>query len=314
MSILKVGIQLQARCEAWEPLHATALRVDVLGYDYLFLPDHLMVQADDEHPTHFESIASTAAIAASTAAVRLGLLVGSNTFRNPALYAKTMTTIDHISGGRAVLGIGSGYYKREHTATGIELGASRQVRLGWLREALSVIRPLLHGECVTYRGEHYQTDHLVLSPRPVQQRLPILVGGSGERLTLPAVARYADMWNMEANLDTATRKIDILQQCCDAIGRDRADIECSVLAGPPLVRATEREAMAELAARLRATGSAPPTKRPPWVGTPDHVAETVRRFAAIGFTTLIFGMGAPHDDETLVRLIGEVKPRVRQTM
>lgn len=307
MSSLKIGVQLSVRCDSWGELAAAAARVDGLGYDYLFLPDHLMPLSGPEDVVTFEGIAGTAALAASTSSVNIGLLVGSNTFRNPGLFAKSVATIDHVSGGRAILGLGGGWHVREHEAFGVEFGASPGRRLTWLDEALSVIRPLLHGETVTHHGERYSFENLVLSPKPVQERLPILVGGGGEKKTLPTAARYADMWNAQSDPETSKRKIEVLRRNCDAIGRDFAEIECSIDSGP-LVRSSEQEALSALEQR----SGRRPDQRPPWVGTPEQLAEHMLKYTALGFTTLTCALGAPYDEETLTRLVGEVKPLVDQ--
>jgi alkanesulfonate monooxygenase SsuD/methylene tetrahydromethanopterin reductase-like flavin-dependent oxidoreductase (luciferase family) len=130
----------------------------------------------------FEGHATLAAWAMATSRARLGLLVGANTFRNPAVVAKTMATIDHISGGRAIMGLGGGWHEREHAAFGIEFGRGFGERLDWLEEALGIVRPLLAGEEVDHSGPRYRVDHLRLNPSPVQARVPIMVGGPVERI------------------------------------------------------------------------------------------------------------------------------------
>jgi alkanesulfonate monooxygenase SsuD/methylene tetrahydromethanopterin reductase-like flavin-dependent oxidoreductase (luciferase family) len=310
---IKLGIQLSAQSGNWPTLQRAARLVDDLGYDYVFLPDHLAPLSDpEESAVMFEGIVGTTAIAASTEHVKVGLLVASNTFRNPAVLAKSVATIDHVSGGRAILGLGGGWHEREHEAWGIDFGASPGQRLQWLDEALSIIRPLFAGETVTHAGDRYRTDTLILSPRPIQQQLPILVGGGGERKTLLTVARYADMWNVQVGLDEAQHKVEVLQRHCDTVGRDIAEIEFSIDSSH-LIRDTEQEARAALEAIAVATGRpAPgPSSTFHWVGSPEQVAERMAAYAALGFTTVTCSLGPPYDEETLTRLIREVKPLVQ---
>ncbi|GAA2096714.1 LLM class F420-dependent oxidoreductase [Microlunatus panaciterrae] len=311
MTTIKFGVQLSAQCDSWSTLLRAARLVDELGYDYLFLPDHLTPLHGPEDATMFEGIAGTAALAASTQQVRIGLLVGSNTFRNPAILAKSITTIDHVSNGRALLGLGGGWHAREHEAWGVEFGRSPGQRLDWLDEALSIIRPLLAGETVTHADGRYRTDRLILSPQPVQQRLPIMVGGVGERKTLRTVARYADIWNAQASLDEAPHKLEVLRRHCLEAGRDLADIELSVDSGP-MIRDTLDEARAAMASIAKANGTRPPDPDSSfhWVGTVDQVVERLCRYVDLGFTTVTCSLQPPYDAETLTRLIHEVRPRV----
>jgi len=308
---MSIGVQLSLRAVDWPSLLAAAKRVDELGYDHLWLPDHLLAGTDDASQSVFESYAILAAFAATTTRARLGLLVGANTFRNPAVVAKTIVTIDHISGGRAILGLGGGWQAREHAAYGLEFGRSAGDRLDWLDEALSIIRPLLTGEEVTHGGPHYRTDHLRLEPRPLQDRLPIMVGGSGERKTLRTVARYADMWSAQIGLDQASHKLEVLRTHCDAVGRDLAAIEltldCAVV-----IRDRERDARAALERMFEVNGDEPPaaTNSFYWTGTPEQIVERMGAFEELGFRSFTCTFSAPYDDESLVRLIEDVKPLV----
>ena len=309
MPAIKLGIQLSAQCGDWPTLLRAARLVDDLGYDYVFLPDHLTPFGDSEDGVMLEGIVGTTAIAASTQQVKVGLLVASNTFRNPAILAKSIASIDHVSGGRALLGLGGGWHEREHEAWGVDFGRSAGQRLDWLDEALSIMRPLFAGETVTHSGDRYRTDTLALSPPLVQRQIPILVGGGGERKTLLTVARYADMWNAQVGLDEAQHKVDVLRRHCDSVGRDVAEIEFSIDSSH-LIRESEGEARAALDAIAAAKGvSAPdPSSTFHWVGSPEQVAERMAAYAALGFGTVTCSLGPPYDEETLTRLIREVKP------
>jgi alkanesulfonate monooxygenase SsuD/methylene tetrahydromethanopterin reductase-like flavin-dependent oxidoreductase (luciferase family) len=307
---IKLGIQLSAQSGDWPTLQRAARLVDDLGYDYVFLPDHLAPLSDPaETAVMFEGIVGTTAIAASTERVKVGLLVASNTFRNPAILAKSVASIDHVSAGRALLGLGGGWHEREHEAWGVDFGRSPGQRLQWLDEALSIIRPLFAGETVTHAGDRYRTDNLILSPAPIQHPLPIMVGGGGERKTLLTVARYADMWNVQVGLEAAQHKLDVLRRHCETVGRDPGEIECSIDSSH-MIRDTEEEARSALESIAAANGRpAPdPTSTFHWVGSPEQVAERMAAYAALGFTTVTCSVSPPYDEETLTRLIREVKP------
>lgn len=308
MSSIGLGIQLWAQNTDWPSYLAAARRVDELGYDHLWTWDHLVAAVGDPDRPVFEGYTTLAAWAMATVRTRLGLLVGANTFRNPAIVAKMVATIDHISGGRAILGLGGGWHVREHAAFGIEFGRGFGDRLDWLDEALGIIRPLAHGREVDHVGGRYRVDHLRLSPPPVQDRIPIMVGGVGEKRTLRCVARHADMWNSQATLADTPRKLDALRAHCRDVGRDPTTIElsydCKII-----IRDDPAEARAILDAQLAANSIDPTTKDESfWWGTVEQIAERLGAFVDLGFRTFTIEELAPFDAETIERLIGEVKP------
>jgi alkanesulfonate monooxygenase SsuD/methylene tetrahydromethanopterin reductase-like flavin-dependent oxidoreductase (luciferase family) len=226
----------------------------------------------------------------ATERTTVGLMVGANPFRNPALVAKMATTLDHISGGRAVLGIGSAWFDTEHKAFGLEFGESPAERLRWLREALPVIRGMLDGEAASAAGNHYHMDQVRNDPPPVH-KLPLLVGGGGEQVTLRLVARYADACNIgaAAGIDAVRRKEAALRRHCDEVGRDETEIERTLNTGPIIIRSTREEAADVLRASYAANGGAQtwsgktPEEQP--LGSPDDIAEWMRPFVELGYTT-----------------------------
>ena len=315
MTELKTGILLFSQAASWQEMNDAALRVDRLGYDHLWTWDHLYAIFGDPYQDFFEGYAALAAWAPQTTRTRLGLLVGANTFRNPGIVAKTMTTIDHISGGRAILGLGGAWMELEHRAHGIDFGSGFGQRLDWLDEAVGAIRALLDGETVTSPpGGRYAFQELVHHPRPVQARLPIMIGGSGEKKTLRTVAKYADMWNAMAPVDVMARKVEVLREHCAAVGRDIADIEFTLG-----VKFTIRDSKAEAE---RVWREAMAHNRTPmanvendstfWNGSPEELADRLRPYVELGFRTVISEQPAPYDVESLERFIGEVKPLVEQ--
>ncbi len=306
-----LGVLLWSQATGWDEFEASARRVDELGYDHLWTWDHLYAIFGDPYQPIFEGYTTLAAWAKVTRRARLGLLVGANTFRNPGLVAKTLTTIDHISGGRAIAGIGGAWFELEHTEHGIDFGSGFGERLDRLDEAVAAMRALLAGEEVTSApGSTYAFEHLRLLPRPVQERLPIMIGGSGEKKTLRTVARYADMWNAMGTPDFLRRKVEVLRRHCDEVGRDPADIEFT--AGcKPIIRDTEVEARRVWESQMahnRTPMSEVEDDDTFWVGTPEQVADEMHRRRELGFNTFIAEMAAPYDDETLERWIGEVRP------
>ena len=303
---LKQGIVLWAQGATWPELRAAGQLVDRLGYDSLWTWDHLEPVFGDRHGPVLEGPTILAALAALTERVRLGLFVAGNTFRNPALLAKSTVTLDHLSAGRAICGIGGAWLEREHTAAGVPFGSGFGERLRWLDEAVSALRTLFDGGTVTSQADaHYAFDGLTQRPRPVQARLPILVGGSGERRTLRTVARDADLWNAFGDPDTLARKDAVLRRHCAEIGRDPDAIERTV--GVMLViRDTQADARRVWAERLAAQG-APYEEGPEvWLGSPHEIAERVAAMRAVGFHTIIAEVPPPFDVETLERFRLEV--------
>jgi alkanesulfonate monooxygenase SsuD/methylene tetrahydromethanopterin reductase-like flavin-dependent oxidoreductase (luciferase family) len=312
MSTIGLGIQLWAQNTVWPSYLEAARLVDDLGYDHLWTWDHLVSAVGDPDRPVFEGYTTLAAWAAVTRNARLGLLVGANTFRNPTVVAKSIATIDHISGGRAILGLGGGWHVREHAAFGLEFGSGFGERLDWLEEALQLIRPLLHGETVTHDGPRYRTDRLRLLPPPVQASIPIMVGGVGEKKTLRSVARHADMWNAQVAIADAPHKLDVLRAHCDEVGRDFATIEltynCKIV-----IRDDPAEAREVLDHQLVSNTLDPDTVDDSfWAGNVEQIAERLAAFAALGFRTFTIEELAPFDRETLERLIGEVKPLIER--
>jgi len=311
----RLGILLWSQATDWEACERAATRVDELGYDHLWTWDHLYAIFGDPYQPIFEGYATLAAWAKVTRRTRLGLLVGANTFRNPGLVTKLVTTIDHISGGRAILGIGGAWFEQEHTEYGIEFGASPGTRLTWMDEAAGAMRALLDGETVTSPpGGRYRFSNLRMIPGPVQEHLPIMIGGSGEKKTLRSVAKYADQWNAMGSVDKLRRKVEVLREHCEAVGRDFDEIELTV-GCKPIIRSSEAEARAVWEAQMA-------HNRTPmadvegddtfWVGTPEHVAAQMIERRALGFHTFIGELAAPFDDETIDRWITEVKPMVER--
>ena len=186
---MKFGAQLWPQSTSWPDFADAAIAADQAGWDSIWTWDHLLAIFGPWEQPIFEGWMTLTGIAPVTKKVRLGLMVGANTFRNPGLTAKLATTLDHVSGGRAVLGIGGAWFEREHDAFGIDFGSGVGERLDRLDEAVMLLRRLLDGERVSHAGRFYTFHDALCEPRPIQHKLPILVGGSGPRKTLRTTAR-----------------------------------------------------------------------------------------------------------------------------
>ncbi|OGN82234.1 MAG: hypothetical protein A2X23_03885 [Chloroflexi bacterium GWC2_73_18] len=305
----KMGILLWSQAAEWPPMLDAARRIDRLGYDHLWTWDHLYAIFGDPYQPIFEGWAAISAWAAATERVRVGLMVGANTFRNPGLVAKLAATVDHISGGRSILGLGGAWFGLEHEAHGIDFGSGFGERLDWLDESVGLIRRLLDGEEVTHPGPHYRFERLRHAPLPLQPHLPIMIGGGGERKTLRTVAKYADIWNVFGDLETLHHKIEVLRDHCAVVGRDPATIT-RTLGCKMVIRDDPVEAQRAWDALMVANREPHYSDDAPWLGPPAMIAETLRGYLDAGFDGLIVELPAPYDVETIERLIGEVGPMV----
>ncbi|MEO8228361.1 MAG: TIGR03560 family F420-dependent LLM class oxidoreductase [Chloroflexota bacterium] len=302
------GAQLWSQASDWPRFRAAALEAEAAGWDSLWTWDHLMAIQGPWRQSIFEGWASLAAWAALTSRIRLGLMVGANTFRNPGHTAKLATTLDHISDGRAILGIGGAWFEREHDAHGIDFGATVGERLDRLDEAVGIIRRLLDGEMVDHEGPAYRFHEAEQLPRPIQAHLPILIGGSGPKKTLRTVARHGDAWNTSGTLEEVTARDAILREHCAAVGRDPETIERTV-SFPIVIRDDPAEAertMNGLLDHNRVDGGIAGMNVPVLLGPPSEIAAAILPYRRLGFGTVIVRLPAPFDTETLAR-IGEVR-------
>ena len=314
MTDLKLGINLWSQATSWRDFLAAARRVDALGYDSLWTWDHLHAIFGDPGQPIFEGYATLGAWAIATTRVKLGLMVGANTFRNPGVVAKSITTIDHASGGRAVLGIGAAWFDYEHERHGIEFGRSVGERLDWLDESVAALRTILDGGTVTSPpGGHYAFDALHQAPDPVATRVPIMIGGNGRTKTLRTVARHADIWNGFGTPDELAELGNVLDGSLAEEGRPAGAVERTanlwvVIRDDPAD--ARREWEREMAHNTTPLEEEEIAVGRPILGNPRQVAARIREYVAAGFTTALVELPAPYDAETIERLIGEVKPLV----
>jgi alkanesulfonate monooxygenase SsuD/methylene tetrahydromethanopterin reductase-like flavin-dependent oxidoreductase (luciferase family) len=298
---MRFGAAFWVQRTGWPELGEAVLRAEAAGFDDLWIDDHLLSDEADWHDPKLEGWTTLAAVAAVTERPRVGHMVVANTLRNPGLVAKMTTTLDHISGGRMILGIGAGWFAREHQAFGFDFGSGFGERLDRLGEAIPLIRRLLDGETVTHEGRFYRFSDAVCAPCPIQERLPILIGGSGPRKTLPLVARYADLWNAYGSPDELAASDAILRAACEAVGRDEREIERTVNVNVVIRRdaAEARRAWSGWAAVHRPQDG---EERLDAGGTVEEVAGALRRLAEVGFAHPVLIFRTPWDLETIDRL------------
>jgi F420-dependent oxidoreductase-like protein len=250
------------------------------GWDGVWFADHFMPNEPGSTPVQspmLEAASVVAALAAAVPRVRIGTLVYGNTYRHPAVVANMAATVDEISGGRFVLGMGAGWQENEHRQYGIELPAVGE-RIDRFEEAVQVIRSLLSRPRTTFAGTYYRLDDALCEPKGVQGPVPLMIGASGERRMLPLVARYADEWNSWGLPDAIAHKMSVLDLNCEAIGRDPGEIARSAqaliyLEDDPVLAREHRAATAPGRATI--------------AGTTDEVAQTVAEYARIGLDELV---------------------------
>jgi F420-dependent oxidoreductase-like protein len=312
LSPVRAGLQIPdfnfpgvAPEELLDTLTSIAQTAEAGGFDSLWVMDHLN-QIPGVGPMDnwmLEGNTALAALAARTSTVNLGLMVGGVTYRNPALMAKITTTIDVLSGGRAIFGIGAAWFEAEHRAFGYEFPPLRE-RFERLEDALRIARAMFVEDQATVIGTHHRVENVLNRPRPVRGDIPIMVGGSGERKTLRLVAQYADASNVFGDVERVRHLVGVLEGHCDAVGRDPAEITKTKL-GTLAIAPTHEEAQSKLAP-MRERGV--PEERLAAVviaGDPDGVAEQVAAHLEAGLDGLVVNMPDVHDLET-VALAGEV--------
>jgi alkanesulfonate monooxygenase SsuD/methylene tetrahydromethanopterin reductase-like flavin-dependent oxidoreductase (luciferase family) len=219
-----------------------------------------------------------------------------------------VTALDHMTGGRAILGLGAGWFEPEHRAYGFPFGASTGQRLDWLDEAAELIRDLLDRGVATARGPNYMACDVPNDPPPLQEKLPLLIGGAGERKTLATVARYADAWNTGGAIEEVRHKDEVLREWCRQVGRDHTSITRTLGGGVVLIRDTVEEArgaVRDLAAFHDGWDEA-------LAGTPETIVSHLEPYVALGFRTIHVDVPPPFDEQTMVRFVDEVRPALQR--
>lgn len=307
---LDIGVYLPQMAFSYSDVLHRARRCEDLGIGSVWLYDHLYAPGAANLDS-LEAWTLATALLSNTTRLRVGHLVLCNQFRHPVLLAKMATSLDHISGGRLELGLGSGSIEDEHSRAGLHWGtfAERSARLA---ETLEILTRAFAGDTVDFIGEHYSVTGMPVRPGPVQSpRPPITIGGSGERYTLPLVARYADVWNVPTYaLGELDHKLSVLRSLCDDIGRDPDTIAMSIeavmalaadQAALPGVREVAEKRFGNPAFGLREGGL---------IGTPETIADRLRQLSDKGFGQVVLFTHDRASDPTLELLASEVIARL----
>ena len=278
-----------------------ATTAEKAGFDSVWVMDHFYQLPNIGPRTEpmLEANTILSGIAARTKKVRVGSLVTGVTYRNPALLAKTVTTLDIVSSGRAILGIGAAWNEDEHRGYGYDFPPVGE-RISRLEEALQICRAMFREEAPTFEGRYYQIEGALNFPRPIQPNgPPIMIGGGGEQRTLKLVAQYADMSNIFGDAAMVRHKLDVLERHCEEIGRDPNTIVKTRL-GSLIIRKSDAEAQRLFEQVLNLPGIDKERVRSSFIaGSPDRVAEQAQEFLAAGLDGLIFNMPRMEDPEAI---------------
>jgi F420-dependent oxidoreductase-like protein len=288
----------------FEKLVEIATTAERSGFSSISMMDHLHQIPPVGPPENWMMEGNTilAALAARTSSIHLGLLVGGVTYRNPALLAKLTTTIDIISGGRAVLGLGAAWFEAEHHAYGFDFPPLKE-RFERLEDALNIARRLFTQDVSTYEGKHYRVVEAFNNPKPIRGDIPILIGGSGERKTLRMVAQYADGSNLFGDVERVKHLLGVLEGHCETFDRDPAEITKTRM-GRVYIGATHEEAEAKFAPVLERAPDKERARAEAFIGEPAEVAEQVQAYLDAGLDGITLSMPDVHDVEA-VALAGE---------
>ena len=311
MPTLRFGIQTPQEGTTYDALATHWREAEALGYDSVWLDDHFYAVIRGAAEPQMDGFMLLAALAGTTERIQIGLLVACNSYRHPGLVAKMAASIDVISKGRFIHGMGAGWYQQEYEAFGYDFPPAG-VRLAQLDEALRLQKLLWTEESATFAGEHYRLANAVCSPKPVQKpHPPIMIGGGGEKVLLRLVARHADLWNCSGTPEELAKKLAVLRRHCEAEGRPFDAIEKSWF-GNVIVDADPARARQRLERMATAWGSsADQMERRALAGTPERVAERIREYQAVGITKFV-GMFGRVEDMRATRLFAErVMPAVR---
>jgi len=308
---IRFGVQTPNQNTTWAELRDTWKEAEALGFDSAWLYDHFAPIFGDIDGPCLEGWTTLAALATETTRMHIGLLVTGNTYRNPALVAKMATTVDQISGGRVILGIGAGWFEQEHEAYGFPFGTPKE-RAQRLGESLAVITKLWSEDHPTFHGKYYTLEKAPFAPKNVQKpHPPIVVGGQGKQWIVPLVGRYADGYNAlpDVDPDGIRERRKIIADACARAGRAHCPTEVSVML--PLVAITKIP-LAGPVVRFGARAVVKKeTARAILADSPDAIAERIRAYADAGVTEVIINLRTPFDHDLLRRFATEVIPRVR---
>ena len=298
---MRFGAQIPGNQTSWEAMRDVAQIMDQGRWDSVWTFDHFVppLAFMDEAGDCLEGWMTLAGLGEATERIKLGTIVSGNTYRNPALLAKMTATLDVMTNGRAILGIGAAWHEREHLAYGWDFPSLKE-RSDRLEEACAVIRALLTAEGpVDYDGRYYRLAHAPFAPRGAQRpHIPIMIGGGGEKRTLRTLAMYGDIMNVGGRPEEFRHKVEVLERHCADVGRDPAEISKTAFV---VVALQDDDAKAE---RLRHTFAPQATdeeRAEMAIGHADHVVEVLERYGAAGADDIIF-QGIPNNPRLYERL------------
>ncbi len=293
----------------WSKTVEIAVLAEELGFDSIWVYDHFHNVPVPAHEAVFECWTTIAAISQRTSRIRLGQMVGCNSYRNPGLLAKITSTVDVISGGRLDWGIGAGWYENEYRGYGYEFKKPSD-RIGMLRETVEIVKSMWTNAETTYDGKYYKLERANCDPKPLQQPTPpVWIGGGGEKVTLRVVAEHADVSNFGSSVEEFVRKREILKGHCAAIGRDEESIR-KTISSEVFIRETEKEII-EAGSRSLWGEPAESWRSKALVGTPEQVSEKIQRYLDAGCTGFVPWCPDYPSTETLELFARHVMPNFR---
>jgi F420-dependent oxidoreductase-like protein len=293
----------------WNKAVEIAVKAEELGFDSIWVYDHFHNVPVPAHEAVFECWTTIAAISQRTSRIRLGQMVGCNSYRNPGLLAKITSTVDVISGGRLDWGIGAGWYENEYRGYGYEFKKPSD-RIGMLRETVEIVKSMWTNAETTYEGKYYRLERANCDPKPLQKPTPpVWIGGGGEKVTLRVVAEHADVSNFGSSVEEFVRKREILKGHCAAIGRDEETIRKTV-SSEIFIRETEKEIL-EAGSRSLWGEPAESWRSKALVGTPEQVSEKIQRYLDAGCTGFVPWCPDYPSTETLELFARHVMPNFR---
>jgi F420-dependent oxidoreductase-like protein len=293
----------------WNKAVEIAVKAEELGFDSIWVYDHFHNVPVPAHEAVFECWTTIAAISQRTSRIRLGQMVGCNSYRNPGLLAKITSTVDVISGGRLDWGIGAGWYENEYRGYGYEFKKPSD-RIGMLRETVEIVKSMWTNAETTYEGKYYRLERANCDPKPLQKPTPpVWIGGGGEKVTLRVVAEHADVSNFGSSVEEFVRKREILKGHCAAIGRDEETIRKTV-SSEIFIRETEKEIL-EAGSRSLWGEPAESWRSKALVGTPEQVSEKIQRYLDAGCTGFVPWCPDYPSTETLELFARHVMPSFR---
>jgi F420-dependent oxidoreductase-like protein len=309
---IRFGIATGQQGYQWPRLRQLWEVAERAGYDSLWTGDHLYAIMADPSESTFESWSTLAALSQHTSRARIGSLVNCNSFRNPCLTAKMAVTLDHLSDGRFILGLGVGWFEREHRSLGFEFQPIRE-RLRALEEACRIIKAMLTESRASFHGSHYEIAGAICSPKPIQRpRPPLMIAGRGEHVLLKIVAEHADMWNTQGNPEQMKRLIEVIRRHGDRIRRDTDEIEKTVVLTLCFRPGREREEEAVSFTAMIGRTSAEEARKQMMIGDKQECLDKVELYRRAGVNHFIFMLREPVAPDEISRYADEVITSARR--